>query len=81
MKVCVYEFNMGDVEDPEIYAAGPLINWQNSEEGKWVLDNAIDKPVWHINIAHDTYGYKCSVIAELEGVALTFFNLKYNKKL
>lgn len=79
MKVCVYEFNMGDVEDPEIYAAKPLFDWQNSDEGKWVLEHATDTPEWHISISHETYGYKCYVTANLEGADLTFFSLKYKK--
>ena len=45
-KFTVHTFNMGDVEDPEIYAAGPLFEWQNTENGKWVMENAVDKPTF-----------------------------------
>ena len=31
--ILVHEFIIGDVEDPEIYAADPLLKWQESEEG------------------------------------------------
>jgi hypothetical protein len=31
--VVVHEFTMGDVEDPDIYAAEPLLAWQKSEAG------------------------------------------------
>ena len=27
------EFNLGDVEDPQLYAAFPLSEWEKSEEG------------------------------------------------
>jgi hypothetical protein len=28
-----HEFTLGDVEDPEIYAAQPLCEWQTTEMG------------------------------------------------
>ena len=30
----VHEFTLGDVDDPEIYAAVPLYEWQLSDAGK-----------------------------------------------
>ena len=38
--VVVHEFPMGDVEDPDLYAAQPLWDWQNSEAGAWVMEHA-----------------------------------------
>jgi hypothetical protein len=35
--ICVHEFTMGDVEDPDLYAAQPLIEWEKSESGQWVM--------------------------------------------
>jgi hypothetical protein len=39
-ELTVHEFTMGDVEDPDLYAAEPLYKWQESAEGKW------DAPSW-----------------------------------
>ena len=39
-KIVVHQFYMGDVEDPDIYAAEPIWNWEKSEQGqflKWIL--------------------------------------------
>ena len=77
MKLCVYEFNMGDVEDPELYAAEPLYKWEHSEVGQWVMKNSKTKPSWNISTCPNTYGWKCYVTANLEGEALTFFKLKW----
>ena len=77
MKLCVYEFNMGDVEDPELYAADPLYKWEKSEAGQWVMQNSSTQPVFHVSHCYETYGYKCRVTADLEGEALTFFKLKW----
>ena len=43
----VYEFKIGDVEDPEIYAAEPLWKWQQSEAGKWIMEHSLEPPSWH----------------------------------
>jgi len=43
----VYEFKIGYVEDPEIYAAEPLWKWQQSEAGKWILEHSLEPPSWH----------------------------------
>ena len=40
--VVVHRFRMGDVEDPDLYAAQPLWEWQSSEMGKWVMERAVD---------------------------------------
>jgi len=37
--IVVHEFLMGDVEDPDLYAADPLIKWEQSEIGQWVMKN------------------------------------------
>lgn len=31
---------MGDVDDVDIYAAQPIHEWQQSEQGRWVMENA-----------------------------------------
>ena len=77
--VLVYEFTMGDVEDPEIYAADPLLKWQNSLEGQWVIDNCIDEPYYQHYPDDHTYGYKFNVYAKLQGAALTEWLLRTNK--
>ena len=46
-KTVVHRFRMGDVDDPDLYAAEPLWKWQQSEMGQWVMTRAIDTPEWH----------------------------------
>ena len=76
--VVVYKFYLGDVEDPELYAAEPLWNWQQSESGKWVMANAVEEPFWHRVIDSANYmGYSYVVSAKLQGAKLTEWLLKY----
>ena len=78
--VKVHEFNMGDVEDPDLYAAQPLYEWQQSEAGKWVMENAVVTPFWHRTTDPYNYGYKYYVIARLKEQDQTYWTLKWQKK-
>ena len=67
----IHDFIMGDVEDPDLYAAEPLWEWQQSEFGQWCMKNAADTPTWHRMADPITYGYKYQIRAKFMGPALT----------
>ena len=46
-KVVVHQFKISDVEDPDLYAAEPLLKWQESDQGKFIMEHAIEQPEWH----------------------------------
>jgi hypothetical protein len=73
----VHSFTMADVEDPEIYAAEPLLKWEKSEAGQWVMTNALETPTWHTFADHNTYGIRCVIKARLSEEDATFFTLKW----
>jgi len=78
-KVVVHRFRLSDVEDPDLYAAEPLHKWEKSEQGQFVMQHAIDKPEWHRNVDHLTYGYQYAIVAELEKKKLSEFYLKWGQ--
>ena len=78
-KVVVHRFRVGDVEDPDLYAAQPLHEWQNSPQGKFIMENAVDKPIWKRQINHLLYEYTYVIIAELEKAKLSEFYLRWGK--
>jgi len=75
--IVVHEFSMGDVEDPDLYAADPLITWEKSEQGQWVMNNAVETPSWHRMADVAMMGYKYQIRAKLTGPALTEWLLRY----
>lgn len=77
--VVVYTFTMGDVEDPDLYAAQPLCEWEHSEQGQWVMKHACETPTWYRLADPMTFGYKYQIRAKLMGPALTEWFLKYSK--
>jgi len=75
----VHTFNMGDVEDPILYAAEPLIAWQNSDAGKWVMEHAIETPMWHRQVNAINWGHTFAVTAKLKAKDYSFFLLKWGQ--
>jgi len=79
-KMVVHTFLIGDVEDPSIYAAGPLYDWQQSEAGQWVMEHAKEEPYWQESVSASTWGYAIAVIANLSDADATYYNLKWGIK-
>ena len=75
--VIVHRFNMGDVEDPDLYAAEPLWQWQQSEIGKWVMERAVVTPEWHRQHDAMMWGYNYAIVAKLKDIDYTFWVLKW----
>jgi hypothetical protein len=75
--ICVHEFTMGDVEDPDLYAAQPIWEWQESEAGRFVMEHAVEKPYWIRQMDYNGYGIQYKIIARLSEPNQTFFRLKF----
>lgn len=78
-EVTVHDFTISDVDDPDIYAAQPLYEWQTSEQGQWVMKNAYEVPVYHHQQDFATMGHKYVIRAKFIGPALTEWLLRYGK--
>lgn len=78
-RVVVHRFRVGDVEDPDLYAAQPLWEWEKSEQGQFVMANAIDKPEWQRHISSLTMSCDYVIIAKLEKKKLSEYYLKFGK--
>lgn len=75
--VVVHHFTVGDVEDPELYAAIPIMKWQESEQGQWVMQNAAEPPYYMREVDYVSYGYRFAIVARLAGANITFWELKW----
>ena len=76
-KVVVHSFRMGDVDDPDIYAADPIYQWQQTEQGQFVMEHAIKKPEWHRNLDHYSMGWHYIILAEIESKKLSEMYLRW----
>ena len=73
----VHTIKMGDVEDPDLFVAEPIWKWQQTEAGKWIMENAIDRPSWYRHVDHTTYGHIYTIKAELTPEQITYYELKF----
>lgn len=77
--VCVHEFTVGDVEDPILLAGEPLWQWQQSEEGAWIMAHAEETPQWTTFTDYASYGTRFKIIAKMSSQNETFWKLKWGK--
>lgn len=71
-----HQFNLGDVEDPDIYAAQPIWEWQQTEKGKWVMEHGIEL-AYIVNPDSTTLGYKICITGLLNSEDEVYYTLKY----
>ena len=64
-------------EDVAIFAAEHLWEWETSEEGQWVMENAVETPWW--SSMPGVVQYSCVIVARLTEKDQTYFNLRWRK--
>jgi len=77
LDIVVHTFRLSDVEDPEIYAAEPIWEWQQTPAGCWVMAHAVNQPWWTKRMDYNSYGYEFNIVARLSEADAVFFKLKY----
>lgn len=60
----IHTFQLNDTDDPEIYAAQPIWEWQQTDKGKWVMEHALD-PTYSISVDPMNYGYVVVIHAHM----------------
>lgn len=76
-KILFHQFNIGDCEDPELYAAQPLWEWQQTEHGQWVMQHAHD-PTYHVGVSANTFGFCVTITGWVEEKDEVYYRLKYD---
>jgi hypothetical protein len=69
---------MGDVEDPELYAAQPLYEWQQTEQGQWVIEHCED-PRYIVQPDDCNRGHRIIVYGQVEDQLATEYLLRWGK--
>jgi len=79
-EIVVHNFTMGDVDDPDLYAAEPLWTWQNTVQGKWVMENALESPVWTRMADPMTFGHRYIITATFIEKKVTEYYLRFGNE-
>lgn len=78
--VCVHEIRMGDVEDPDLFIASPIWDWQQTIAGKFIMEHAEQEPYWTSHMDYNTYGHVYRIMARLSEQNETFWRLLCSDK-
>ena len=78
-RVVFHSFIMGDVEDPYLYAAFPISEWQKTDHGKWCMENAQGEPEFLCMPDPVTLGYRVRISGILSEQQITFLKLKWSQ--
>ena len=73
-----HSFTMGDVEDPEIYAAVPLNEFMESKKGQWVREHCAD-PMYRVQPDGMSWGHRIVVYGTVDDKSATEFLLRWAK--
>ena len=71
----VHTIKMSDVEDPDLFVAQPIYDWQQTSAGKYVMKNSKPEPMWNRHI--NGYGYLYTITAYFTPHQLTYYKLTY----
>lgn len=75
--VVVHQFEIAAEDDAVILAAPKLLDWQDSEQGQWIMSHALEKPIWHKQEDMMHYLVKFVITAKLRGRDYTFWTMKW----
>lgn len=78
-RIVFHTFQLGDVEDPEIYAAEPMFKWQDTEQGRWAMEHCAN-PLYRITPDFNTFGYRVDIYGELEDKQAVEYLLRWNRE-
>lgn len=76
VKYVLHTFTMADVEDPQLYAAEPIYQWQQTPAGKFCMEKATDLEFHTYIIDHATMSYKIAITGWITEKHATFLALK-----
>ena len=75
-KITFHEFNIGDVDELEVFAALPIQEWiTKTEKGRWVFEHCKDL-AWHSR-ANNSYGWTISIRGSITDKDATEYYIRF----
>ena len=73
----IHKFALYEYDDPEIACAEPIIKWQATEMGQWVMKHCLD-PTFQIYADAVNFGYQIAITAHVTPKRWTEFCLRFS---
>lgn len=78
--VVVKEIKVSDSEDPDLLVAEPIWQWQQTEQGQFVMQHAEEAPYWVRTTDFESFGTLYQIVARLSDKNETFWRLKWGSQ-
>lgn len=78
--ICVHKIMLGDVDDPELYVAQPIWEWQQTECGQFIMEHAAETPYFVRSLDYNTWGHQYKIMARLSEQNEVFWRLKWGRQ-
>ena len=46
IEIKVHEIKIGDIEDPDLFVGTPIYEWQQTDAGKYIMENSDPTAKW-----------------------------------
>jgi hypothetical protein len=79
-KVVVHRFIVDNLNDSKLYEADIIWHWEQTDAGKFIIENTVSKLCYHQYLDHMSYSYKYVIVAELEKKKLSEFYLRWSNQ-
>ena len=73
----VHSIRMGDVEDPDLMVAQPIYEWQQTDAGKYIMENSQPSPMWRRGYDEMSFGHQYVILAYFTPHQLTYYKLRF----
>lgn len=73
----VHRFMLSDNDDPEVYVAQPIWEWQQTDHGKWVMAHGRD-PQYHMHLEPAAYNHIVVITAHITPKRWTEYCLRFD---
>lgn len=73
----VYSISVGDVDIPDLLVNEPIYMWQQTDAGKYVMENSSPEPMLRRVTEQADFCYKYSIYAYFTPQQLTYYTLRF----
>ena len=77
-KIVLKTIMLGDVEDPDLYVAQPIWEWQQTEQGAWAMKHG-ENMMFHRTIDYAAYANKYTITGEFSEEDYLYFVLRWGE--
>lgn len=77
-RIVLTTIRVADVEDPEVYVAEPIYNWQQTAQGAWAMQHGHDL-TYHRTIDYNSYANTYIITGDFTEEDCLYYTLRWGQ--